>query len=313
MELKGYLFAAFAGLLWGLLGFYGVTLNKFGYSGHEIAFTRMFFGFLAGLVYMLSDRKRRKALKVNSSGVKYVLAIGVITQALMNLFLYTAVLRIGTVTSTMLVCSGPIFTVVLSSIFFKEKLTLEKQLALSIAMLGSVLMITEGKVFGLKLDTLGVSLGIAAGVCYGLYPLLGKKAEERMNTLTITVYSFLVAALFLAPFVNLKRVFLSYLDIKVLLVVISFGILPSLIAYLSFLRSLNFIIPSKASIIGMLEIPTTAVIGVFLLGEAFNEYKLMGLILIMFGISITRMDFSKFTKKFQKYRGKISRRKNIHS
>ncbi|MGL4945656.1 MAG: EamA family transporter, partial [Fusobacteriaceae bacterium] len=86
MEFKGYLYAGLAGLLWGLLGFYGVNLNKYGYSGNEIAFTRMLFGFLAGFVYMLSDKKRRKALKVHPSNMKYILAIGIIPQALMNLF-----------------------------------------------------------------------------------------------------------------------------------------------------------------------------------------------------------------------------------
>lgn len=298
MELKGYLFAAGAGLLWGLLGLYGVTLNRFGYSGHEIAFTRMVFAFIAGMIYMLSDKNRRKSLKVKTSGIKYIFAIGIGTQALMNLFMYTAVLRVGTVTTTMLVCSGPIFTVLLSSVLFKEKLTLEKQLALSIAMLGSVLMITQGKIFGLKLDVLGVTLGIAAALCYGVYPILGKKAEKHIGTLPITVYSFLMAALFLAPFVDLKKMFMSYLDIRVFGVILTFGLIPSLIAYLLFLNSLNFIIPSKASIIGMLEIPTAATIGVFILNEEFNEYKLMGLVLIMVGISITRMDFSRFKKKF---------------
>ncbi|MGL6098227.1 MAG: DMT family transporter, partial [Fusobacteriaceae bacterium] len=179
MEFKGYFYAGFAGLLWGLLGFYGVNLNKYGYSGNEIAFTRMFFGFLAGFIYMLSNKERRKSLKIAPSNMKYILAIGVVPQALMNLFYYTSILRVGTVTANMLVCSGPIFTVILSSIFFKEKLTLEKQLALSISMLGSILMVTQGKIIGLKLDGIGVGIGITAGVCYGLYPILGKKAEEK--------------------------------------------------------------------------------------------------------------------------------------
>lgn len=298
MEFKGYLYAGLAGLLWGLLGFYGVNLNRLGYSGNEIAFTRMFFGFVAGLVYMLTDKKRRKALKVHPSNIKYIIGIGLITQALMNIFFYTSILRVGTVTANMLVCSGPIFTLILSSILFKEKLTLEKQLALAISMLGSILMVTQGKIIGLKLDGLGVGIGIAAGVCYGLYPILGKKAEERLNPLTITVYSFFVAAISLAPLIDLKRVFLSYLDIKIFLLVVSFGIIPSLLAYLSFLKAMKFIAPSKASIIGMVEVPTTAVIGVLILKEDFNEYKLMGLILIMTGIAVTRVDFSQLAIKF---------------
>ncbi|MGL4402298.1 MAG: DMT family transporter [Fusobacteriaceae bacterium] len=299
MEFKGYLYAGVTGLLWGLLGFYGINLNKYGYSGNEIAFTRMFFGFLAGFVYMLSDKKRRKALKVHPSNMKYILAIGIIPQALMNLFYYTSILRVGTVTANMLVCSGPIFTVILSAIFFKEKLTLEKQLALSISMLGSVLMVTQGKIIGLKLDGLGVGIGIAAGVCYGLYPILGKKAEEILNPLSITVYGFLTAAIFLSFFVDLKKIFLSYMDIKIIILIISFGIIPSLIPYLSFLKALTFIPPSKASIIGMLEVPTTAVIGFLILKEEFNGYKLVGLILIMLGISITRIDFSQLMLKIK--------------
>ncbi|MGL6169426.1 MAG: DMT family transporter, partial [Fusobacteriaceae bacterium] len=152
MLFKGYLFAVFAGISWGFLGLYGIKLNDLGFNSNEIAFSRMLFGFLVGFIYLLSDKDKRKKLQIKKMSLKYILVIGVITQGLLNVLFYASVLKVGTVTATMLLCSGPIFTVILSVIFLKEEFSNEKKIALLIAIFGALLLITEGKISNLNLN-----------------------------------------------------------------------------------------------------------------------------------------------------------------
>ncbi|MGL4252692.1 MAG: DMT family transporter [Fusobacteriaceae bacterium] len=287
--MKGYLLAVCSGVFWGFLGFYGSKLNSYGFTGNEVAFLRMFFGFLCGMIYLFSSKENRKNLKISRSSIKYIMLIGVVTQGLLNLFFYSAILELGTVTATMLLCTGPIFTVILSSIFLKENFTLEKQVSLAITILGSVLLISEGNFSGMNFSIMGILLGAASGLCYGIYPIIGKQSKGS-NPVFITVLGFLVAALFLIPFISMGDMVRKIANIEIFLTIISFGIIPTLLAYLIFLKAMEYIPASVASILTLIEVPTTALIGVLVLNEHFNSYKFVGLLIVLIGISITKIN-----------------------
>lgn len=289
--MRGYILALSAGISWGFLGFFGSRLSEYGFTGNEIAFLRMFFGFLWGMSYIFSDKKQRKDLKkIRLDSLKYIILVGVVTQGLLNLFFYSAIVRLGTVTATMLLCTGPIFTLALSTVFLGEKFSIEKQSALAITILGSIILITEGNFTVTNLSITGIIFGLASGLCYGIYPIIGKKSSDS-NPLVVTVLGFLVATFFLIPFISLGELFSKIIDFKIIVLGILFGILPTLLAYMLFLKSLEYISPTISSITTLIEVPTTALIGILVLNEHFNEYKLVGLVLVLVGIAITKIEF----------------------
>ncbi|MGL6120505.1 MAG: DMT family transporter [Fusobacteriaceae bacterium] len=296
MLFKGYLFAVFAGISWGFLGLYGIKLNDLGFNSNEIAFSRMLFGFLVGFIYLLSDKDKRKKLQIKKMSLKYILVIWVITQGLLNVLFYASVLKIGTVTATMLLCSGPIFTVILSVIFLKEEFSNEKKIALLIAIFGALLLITEGKISNLNLNSLGLLLGLGSGLCYGLYPILGKKCGNSDDSMTSTIFAFLAAAIFLIPTIELKEFFIKIANFKTFTLLLSFGLIPTVMSYIFFLNSLKYIPVSLASIISLIEVPSATLLGIIFLSEDFNIYKFLGLILVFAGVSITKVKLNIFRK-----------------
>lgn len=295
MELNGYLYALSAGATWGFLGIYGAYLSRYGLTGNDIAFVRLFFGFIAGVVYIIKNKNINRVVSLDN--IKNIAVIGIVTQGVMNLLLYKSIIIIGTVTATMLLCTGPIFTVILSSIILKEKITTQKIIALAIACIGAVSLITEGDFKNIKFNIIGVTLAGMAGICYGIYPILSRRLKKGTNPLVLTVYSFLVGALVLIPTTNLGKIFELTRDIKTLMVLLTFGLIPTLIPYILFLKSMEYIDTAKASIITMVEIPVSALIGVFILKESFNMYKFLGIVLIVSGIMITKINFEKIRSK----------------
>lgn len=288
--MKGYLLAIFSGIFWGSLGYFGSKLNSYGFNGNEVAFLRMFFGCIWGMLYMFSDRKQRSTMRLKKDSIKYIILIGVVTQGLLNLFFYSAILELGTVTATMLLCTGPIFTVVLSSLFLGENFTMEKQISLFVTILGSVLLISEGNFREMNFSLMGIIFGIGSGLCYGIYPIIGKQSGGS-SPLFVTIMGFMVAALFLVPFISVGDMVKKIVSLEVFLTILSFGIVPTLLAYLLFLKAMEHIPASVASILTLIEVPTTALIGVLVLNEHFNNYKFLGLLIVLLGISINKINF----------------------
>lgn len=241
---------------------------------------------------MFSCKKHRTNLKLGRDSIKYIIFVGIVTQGLLNLFFYSAILKLGTVTATMLLCTGPIFTVVLSSIFLGESFTLEKQISLIVTILGTILLISEGNFKEMNFNLMGIVFGIGSGLCYGIYPIIGKRSRGT-NPLFVTILGFLVAALFLVQFISVEEMFAKIITVKIFMTILAFGIVPTLLAYLFFLKAMEYIPTSVASILTLIEVPTTAVVGVMVLNEHFNNYKFAGLLIVLIGISITKINFKR--------------------
>lgn len=280
----GTLFALAAGITWGVLGWYGSYFGRLGLTGNEIAFIRLFFAFLAGLFYLISSKDINK--RVGRESIKYILAIGAI-QGLMNISFYKSVLMGGTVIATVLYSTGPAFTLILSILFLNEK---EKRvIPLLIAFIGIIVLVTEGNFKTLNFNLPSVIYGILSGFLYGLYPIFSKKIDCNTDKMVVTVYSFIIGLALLLPFVDFHKVISVASSPTRVIMMLSFGIIPTIIPYVLFLKSMEYIDVTKASIITMVEVPISATIGVIILKENFSLYKLMGILLVFLAVYIINM------------------------
>ncbi len=86
---NSYAFIAMAGILWSTLGLFGNILMERGLSSEQVAFTRLFIGFIVLSLYSLI--RRPEVLKINLKGLLYCGAIGIICQGLFNKCYFKAV------------------------------------------------------------------------------------------------------------------------------------------------------------------------------------------------------------------------------
>ncbi len=288
MELMGYGLALLAGVTWGTLGITSYYLKLTGIGVFEVAFLRLFFAFLAMLTFFFI--KNREMLKLSREGVKHSILIGTISQGLTSLALYKCISMTSTTVGVIMVCLGPLFTAILSRIIFKEEFTLFKGLALTLAFYGCFLVVTGGDLSILNTNKLGLGVGLVSGIAYGFFPILSKRVPVECNTLGILMYSFLVGSIFMIPFTNFGAL-LTFFSWKLLILAVILGLVPTVLSYGFYSAAIRYTTPTKAGIVALVEIPVTAVIGNFFLGEYLTTINVVGIAVLLCGTIVSKAEF----------------------
>lgn len=292
MEILGYMLAIATGLIWGLIGISVLELNKLGLNPYEISFVRTFLAFLFGYIFLKLKREKKKETKIKKSVFLLILLSGIMCQAGLNIFFTKSIAKIGTITSIVLMATGPIFTIILSKILFKEKMGVKKVISLVLAISGVLILVTGGDLGQLNFELQGVILGLLAGFCYGFFPIVNKKVASDIDTTKALIYSFGAASIFLMFFLE-KTSFIKFFQVNILLLSSFYAVVPTLLAYLLYVNSMLYIPASLASLITLLEVPMTAVIGVLFLNENINIISFFGIVLIIFGIVFLKINILK--------------------
>ena len=129
---------------------------------------------------------------------RLLVAVGVVLAVHWYLFFETIKLS-SVAVAVLTVYSAPVFLALLAPLFLPECRSRVALVALIPASLGLVLMSTWGS-GSTHARPLAVVTGIAAAVTYALLVIGTKRLRSRMGPVTITAWSYGIAALALAPF-----------------------------------------------------------------------------------------------------------------
>jgi drug/metabolite transporter (DMT)-like permease len=195
--------------------------------------------------------------------------------------------------------SSPVFIILISSIFFKEKINLIKVIGLIACLVGVFAIIIKGDInllINLKF-TLGDlwMLGAAIGwALYSIYLFYWKTNLQIFQRFTLVA---LFGAISLFPFYIIEEVFIerTFFDTDFFAWVIFAAISPGVIAF-----TLYTVAQKKlgASLTGFTLYFYTiygAIYGYFLFDEKLESYHLIGTILVFFGIYLARKNNVKKT------------------
>lgn len=187
---------------------------------------------------------------------------------------------------SLIVCTTPVLTVLLSSLFFREKLRKGFVIGSLVALSGVALVVFNGSVL-LKLNPLGDCLTLVAALSWAFYSLILRRMGNRYSTLFITrkVFFYGLLTLFLyLPFVSSSfhpdRLWLPAVYINLLFL----GIVASMLCYISWNACVRIIGASRASNYLYIN-PLVAVWAshVFL-SEPITSTALLGAVLILGGV-----------------------------
>ncbi len=129
---------------------------------------------------------------------RLMVAVGVVLAVHWYLFFETIKLA-SVAVAVLTVYTAPVFLALLAPLFLPERRSRVALVALIPASLGLVLMSTWGS-GGTHARPLAIVTGIAAAVTYALLVIGTKRLRARMGAVTITAWSYGIAALALAPF-----------------------------------------------------------------------------------------------------------------
>jgi len=280
---------AAAATLWGTVGIQVQTLFNYNLSLQSIIFWRLFFAFIILFFFVFFTNKKR--LIIDKKGLIYLALMGLFSQLLFNLFYFSCIQKTTIATAVTLLYSAPIFIAVMARIFYKELFTPIKTVALFLCMGGCFFAATGGSVTVLKLNLIGVLMGLGAGFTFSLLTIISKAIINKYHQLTIIVYALGFGLLFYLPFSHPLIIFQKSLPLEVWLLISSFGVISTSIAYGLYITGISYGIEvSRAGIISTLELVVAVILSYLIFKETLWGWKLAGILMVVFSVIIVQMD-----------------------
>lgn len=273
-----------AAALWGIIGLWNRRLMATGLSPTTIVVVRNLGGcLLLAAIFALKDRS---VFRIRKAHLKYFFGTGVVSVLLFTCCYFTCQKLCSLAVASILLYTAPSFVVLLSAILWKEPITRRKVLALVLTLVGCALVcgIFAGD---LTVTASGVLLGLGAGFFYALYSIFGRYALAHYDSMTVTVWTFLVAGP--ASLVLLKPGELAALaQPGNLLTAICLVVFSTVLPYLFYTKGLSQVESGKASIMASLEPVVASLVGVAVFGEPMSLLTAAGILLVLSGVVILR-------------------------
>lgn len=290
-----YLYILIGASLWGIIGVFVTYLYELGFTPTQVVSIRTLTASCFLVVYVII--KDRKLLKIKVFDSKYFIGTGIFSIVLFNWCLFHAIQETSISIAAILLYTAPAFVTILSRIFFKEWLTPRKISALMITFVGCSLVIGIIPNTTDSITLYGFILGLGSGLFYALYSIFGKFALAKYDSLTVTVYTFLFAAMAITPFSGLWFVFPLFLNLEVWLYVIGLGFLSTMLAYTLYTKGLHRVESSRASIIATVEPVVASLLSFLVFDEKLIFWQYLGIILVITAVIVVQGSPKKGSKQ----------------
>ncbi len=276
-----YIFTA--GLLWGTIGIFVKTLAAFGADSALTCCLRMAFAFVIMLAFSLI--KHGCGIIIRDKKVLLFCALfGLVCHGMQNICYTTSIKLNGMAIACVLMYTAPVFTALASRLIFHERITGRKIFALVVNIVGCILTVTGGNIFGdINFSLLGLVAGIGTGFCYGMAAIIGKAAGDKTDATCFNTYSYLFATIFLIIFMRPS----INLDAKILGTGFLYGLIPTSLAYVVYYNGLRRISDSsRVPVIASIEPVTAVLIGMLVYGEELGVMNFAGIAIVLASILI---------------------------
>ena len=271
-------------IIWGTSFLCSKVLVVQGMQPNEVYFLRALISYVCLLVLchnrLFSDNVKDE-LKLAS--------LGIFGGTLYYILENTALEYSYTTNVSLIVNASPLLTTFISLTLWKKKLTSKFWVGVLLAIIGLILLITNGN-FSYTIRLFGDLIAVCASVCWALYAVLVKIIPEKYSILFITRKVFFYGVLFVLP------TFLYTPFTFPVSQIFTFSVLFNLL-YLALLSSFfcfvvwNFVIRQigamKAANLVYLSPVFTYVASYFLLSEPLTVYSVVGSVLVLYGVYLS--------------------------
>lgn len=278
---SGSLLIVIAGVFWATMGIFVRALAAYGFDSIQISAFRLLSAALCFLLILLARDKND--LKIRLKDVPLFIGLGVGSVAVMTCCYFSAINMLEMSTAAILLYTSPIWVMLMSMLFFHEKVTRRKIIALICAFGGCVLVSGAG---GGNVNLPGLIVGVGSGVAYGLYSIFGNVLLRRYSPFTVTAYGFSIAGLAVLALARPAEMgtIIAGCEGNLILLVIATGIVTAVIPYLLYTIGLKSVEPSRAAILATSEPMMATVLGIIIYHEGLNMASVAGIICILMAI-----------------------------
>lgn len=281
-KLAGIL-AVLAGALWGAVGLFVRYQQGFGFDTFTVLEMRVIISAVMLALFLFFFH--RDMFRIRLKDAWLFLTSGLLGMTVLNLAYNLSIETLSVSFSAVLLSLAPLYVVFAAAILFKEKITAKKVLCMFAAVGGCVLVSGLAATGVANASWTGIGFGLLAGLCYGLYSIVSRLANERgYHAFTITFYGILLTAIVTAPFADwgLMGQFIQMNPVGHSAFCLLNSALTSVAPYVLFSFALSHGDTGVVSILAAAGEPTAAMVfGALFLSEVPTVLNMLGLVVII--------------------------------
>ncbi len=281
----GYVFALGATAIWSGNFIIARDLNE-SIPPISLAFYRWLVAVL--VLFPFALKKLVSEWNIIIVNIKYISIVSFLGVTVFNTLIYVAGHTTTAINLSLISITFPVFIVLLSRIFYKEKITFNKSIGIILVLFGVVLLITKGELE--KLLNLSFAIGdiwmLIAAIVFAIYSILVKNKPKKLSLLSFQLSTFILGLLYMFPFFIWETLTVPPVEFtpKIIFSIGYIGIFASLTAYLLWNKAIIKIGPTNAAIIYYTLPLFSGFLAFLFLNETIGMLHLISLILILIGI-----------------------------
>lgn len=280
MKLRGYTLGILSAVSYGLIPIFILPVKQAHFSMDITLFYRFFFSALMVGGYLLYSRE---SFKINKKEA-LILAILGICYALSSEFLFLGYDFLTPGIASTVLFIYPIIVALIMLFFYKEKLTKLSGASLLLAFAGVIVLCLKGN--GLEINFVGLGIVMLSSLFYALYMVIVNKSNIKVSGFKLTFYSMFFTSMFFMTKALMANESFAIPSTEVFINFLIFAFLTTVISSLCLVFAIKYIGSTPVAILGALEPVVAVLISVLMFHEKFTPNLLIGITLILFGVTL---------------------------
>ena len=280
-KLNGLIYGIISSASFGLIPLFVIPAMQHGMDFMNVISYRFLFATIA-LAVLLKIRKVPFSISKSDLPVLLLLSFFYIISSVFLLWGYKFM---PSGVATTIHFMYPVITTLVMMLFFHEKNSLSRTLAILMA-IGGVYALSYSDSQG-ETDIWGVIIVLISAIGYALYLVtVGQRKNQDLKGLRLTFYVFLFSTVMLFAGMLSTGSLNAIPDVATAGNLLLLAIIPTIVSNLTLIEAIKYIGATKTSVLGAMEPVTAVIVGIAVFGEPFTVAIAVGIMLIISAVTV---------------------------
>jgi drug/metabolite transporter (DMT)-like permease len=284
---KGIMMVITGSALWGLSGTAAQILFQEKHMTAEwLVVVRMIISGIGLLIVSTWKGLEPQSIWADKKHRIHLLAFGIVGMLGVQYTYFASIATGNAATATLLQYLAPVYIVLYSILKEQTKPSKEVWLAVSLALIGTFLLITNGSTEGLKVSFVSIIWGVLSGIALAFYTLSSAQFLKKWNSMVVVGWGMLIggASMTIVAFPStLSNIIWGTDTLLLILFVVFFG---TLLAFWLFVESIRHLSPTESSLLSSVEPLSAVIASIVFLNVTFGVFQAIGSIFIILTVFI---------------------------
>jgi drug/metabolite transporter (DMT)-like permease len=237
--------------------------------------------------------------KIHKKDIKTFLLLSFLSPFIYFLGESYGVSLIPSTLAAVIISTIPLFSPIGGYYYLKERITWMNFAGIIVSVIGVGLVIFHQGLDLTDVNPLGIAFLLMAVASALGYSLIIKKMTDRYNVFSIVAYQNLIGIFFFLPlffWLDFKQFIQVVPTWEVIVPLLNLGVFASTFAFIFFTYAIKNLGITKANIFTNAIPVLTAIFAYFILGESITTIKMIGIMVVVFGLFLSQLNKGMFNR-----------------